>query len=165
MGWHALIIHTRGFDYQGLHRLHDEQGLVANHCANTFKLMLMACSAWNISLDAQSDWQFSYRPRCLLPIPKLRFEQHCSKLVGDGSLATLLVNHGIKSLSALAFASGTPAVTANRGTIQRVCNTGEWRSGHEFWYASAPQTSAFRSRCNSDGWVEITCNGHYTRWG
>ena len=36
------------------------------------------------------------------------FEQHCNKLVGDDSLATLLVNHGIKSLSAVAFASGTP---------------------------------------------------------
>ena len=36
------------------------------------------------------------------------FEQHCNKLVGDGSLTALLVNHGIKSLSALAFASGTP---------------------------------------------------------
>ena len=36
------------------------------------------------------------------------FEQHCNKLVTDGSLATLLVNNGIKSLSALAFASGTP---------------------------------------------------------
>ena len=36
------------------------------------------------------------------------FEQHCNKLVADGSLTTLLVNNGIKSLSALAFASGTP---------------------------------------------------------
>ena len=72
MGWHALIIHTRGFDYQGLHLLHDKQGLVANHCANTFKLILMTCSAWKISLDTQSDWQFSYRSQCLLPIPKLR---------------------------------------------------------------------------------------------
>ena len=36
------------------------------------------------------------------------FEQHCNKLVTDGSLATLLVNNGIRSLSALAFASGTP---------------------------------------------------------
>ena len=36
------------------------------------------------------------------------FEQHCNKLVGDGSLTALLVNHGIKSLSVLAFASGTP---------------------------------------------------------
>ena len=36
------------------------------------------------------------------------FEQHCNKLVGDGTLSMLLVNHGIKSLSALAFASGTP---------------------------------------------------------
>ena len=36
------------------------------------------------------------------------FEQHCNKLVADGSLTTLLVNNGIKSLSALAFSSGTP---------------------------------------------------------
>ena len=36
------------------------------------------------------------------------FEQHCNKLTADGSLARLLVNNGIKSLSALAFASGTP---------------------------------------------------------
>lgn len=36
------------------------------------------------------------------------FGQHCNKLVTDGSLTTLPVNHGIKSLSALAFASGTP---------------------------------------------------------
>ena len=36
------------------------------------------------------------------------FEQHCNKLVADGSLAAQLVNNGIKSLSALAFASGTP---------------------------------------------------------
>jgi hypothetical protein len=36
------------------------------------------------------------------------FEQHCNRLVADGSLAALLINNGIKSLSALAFASGTP---------------------------------------------------------
>ena len=36
--------HTRGFDHQGLHFLHDKQGLVANHCAKTFKLILMTCS-------------------------------------------------------------------------------------------------------------------------
>ena len=36
------------------------------------------------------------------------FEQHCNKLVKDGSLATLLTTNGIKSLSALAFATGTP---------------------------------------------------------
>lgn len=43
------------------------------------------------------------------------FEQHCNKLVGDGSLTALLVNHGIKSLSALAFASGTPQSTPTEG--------------------------------------------------
>ena len=36
------------------------------------------------------------------------FEQHCNKLVTDGSLVPLLKNHGIASLSALAFSTGTP---------------------------------------------------------
>ena len=35
------------------------------------------------------------------------FEQHYNKLEAGGSLATRLVNNGIKSLSALAVASGT----------------------------------------------------------
>ena len=36
------------------------------------------------------------------------FEQHCNRLVSDGSLHTLLAGQEIKSLSALAFAIGTP---------------------------------------------------------
>ena len=36
------------------------------------------------------------------------FSLHCNKLVADGSLANLLVDHGIRSLSALAFSVGTP---------------------------------------------------------
>ena len=36
------------------------------------------------------------------------FEQHCNKIVPTGALATLLNNNGIKCLSALAFAIGTP---------------------------------------------------------
>ena len=36
------------------------------------------------------------------------FEQHCNKLIEDGSLATLLRNNGIRNLSALAFSTGTP---------------------------------------------------------
>ena len=36
------------------------------------------------------------------------FEQHCAKLVADGSLHGLLARHDIRSLSSLAFAIGTP---------------------------------------------------------
>ena len=36
------------------------------------------------------------------------FEQHCNRLVSDGSLHALLVGQEIRSLSALAFAIGTP---------------------------------------------------------
>eukprot|EP00435_Cladocopium_sp_Y103_P000001 s4526_g1.t1 len=36
------------------------------------------------------------------------FEQHCNKLLADGSLHTLLVGQDIKNLSSLAFAIGTP---------------------------------------------------------
>jgi hypothetical protein len=36
------------------------------------------------------------------------FSLHCNKLVADGSLANLLVDHGIRNLSALAFSVGTP---------------------------------------------------------
>ena len=36
------------------------------------------------------------------------FEQHCRRVSPDGALYTLLVNQRINSLSALAFASGTP---------------------------------------------------------
>ena len=36
------------------------------------------------------------------------FSLHCNKLVADGSLANLLVDHGIRSLSTLAFSVGTP---------------------------------------------------------
>ena len=36
------------------------------------------------------------------------FEQHCNKLVPAGTLYNLLSGHGIKSLSSLAFAAGTP---------------------------------------------------------
>jgi len=46
-------------------------------------------------------------------------EQHCDKLAGDGSLTALLVNHGIKSLSALAFASGTPQSPPTREQFKK----------------------------------------------
>ena len=36
------------------------------------------------------------------------FEQHCKRVSHDGALYNLLVNHRINSLSALAFAVGTP---------------------------------------------------------
>lgn len=54
-----------------------------------------------MSLDSQ------YRLTALADSSEAAFEQRCNKLVGDGSLAALLVKHGIKSLSALAFASET----------------------------------------------------------
>ena len=36
------------------------------------------------------------------------FDQHCNKIVPSGALSALLTTNGIKSLSALAFAIGTP---------------------------------------------------------
>ena len=41
------------------------------------------------------------------------FAQHCDKLVPDGSLKTLLLDHGIRSLSSLAFSTGTPQAPPN----------------------------------------------------
>ena len=108
MGWHALIIHTRGFDYQGLHLLHDKQGLVANHCANTFKLILMTCSAWKISLDTQSDWQFSYRSQCLLPIPKLRLSSTATNWWGMVAWQPCWSTMVSKAWVLWHLASGTP---------------------------------------------------------
>eukprot|EP00435_Cladocopium_sp_Y103_P028367 s3494_g7.t1 len=40
------------------------------------------------------------------------FSQHCNKLVPDGTLTASLLQQGIKSLSSLAFAIGTPQVPA-----------------------------------------------------
>ena len=38
------------------------------------------------------------------------FEQHCTRLVADGSLHGMLVGQEIRNLSALAFSIGTPQV-------------------------------------------------------
>ena len=79
------------------------------------------------------------------------FEQHCNKLVGDGSLAALLVNHGIKSLSALAFASGTSQSPPTEEQFKEFATQVNGGVDMSFWDAGAPQACTFRSSCDSDG--------------
>ena len=55
------------------------------------------------------------------------FEQHCNRLITDGSLHALLVGQEIRSLSALAFAIGTPQAPPSDDQFKEVCNQVEWR--------------------------------------
>ena len=51
------------------------------------------------------------------------FIQHCGKLVPDGSFSKLLIDQGVKTLSALAFACGTPQTPPTDAQFREFCTS------------------------------------------